>query len=340
MAVTTLQGTKWTLNTSIVLSMSGNYNLVFLSNETTYKLFKSNLFTSLSYDNTTVYTGGAWTDNNYKEIYILGGSSCTNSGLISFFTNNATQIPMTDKEIFEQNMIGINAYLNQQNSTTGTHTIGEMSQLIANMFIPSGVYNISSNGSYLIDTYRSVLVAVTPNLQNKTVTPTTFAQSITYDSAQGYAGLNTVTVNAVTSSIDADITAGNIKQGVDILGVTGTFTSDANAVVDDLLLNKTAYVNGVKLTGTIATYDGTVVVPNNTISFSITDGVSLSPYQADAGMTWSQWVASNYNDGSYAISNNYIEVIGGGGRYIVNQTPSDVIVANTTYTITGGGSND
>lgn len=92
-----------------------------------------------------------------------------------------------------------------------------------------------------------------PNLQNKTVTPTTSQQSVTADS--GYDGLGTVTVSAiqtetktatpstsqqtinatsgkymtsvtvsaVTSSIDADIVAGNIKSGVNILGVTGTY---------------------------------------------------------------------------------------------------------------------
>ena len=92
-----------------------------------------------------------------------------------------------------------------------------------------------------------------PNLQNKTVTPSTSQQSVTADS--GYDGLGTVTVSAiqtetktatpstsqqtinatsgkymtsvtvsaVTSSIDADIVAGNIKSGVNILGVTGTY---------------------------------------------------------------------------------------------------------------------
>ena len=68
---------------------------------------------------------------------------------------------------------------------------------------------------------------VTPNLQNKTVTPSTSQQSVQADS--GYDGLDTVTVDAVTSSIDANIQAGNIKSGVQILGVTGNYSgSGAN----------------------------------------------------------------------------------------------------------------
>lgn len=62
-----------------------------------------------------------------------------------------------------------------------------------------------------------------PILQSKTVTPTTSQQIISADS--GYDGLNTVTVNAVTSAIDSDITAANIKSGVNILGVTGTYNN-------------------------------------------------------------------------------------------------------------------
>lgn len=64
--------------------------------------------------------------------------------------------------------------------------------------------------------------AITPQLQNKTVTPSTSKQTITAGS--NYDGLGTVTVNAVTAAIDENIVAGNIKDGVTILGVTGSYT--------------------------------------------------------------------------------------------------------------------
>lgn len=110
-----------------------------------------------------------------------------------------------------------------------------------------------------IDTYNTYVAAIqqgggTPTLQNKTVNPSTTQQSVTADS--GYDGLGTVTVTAiqtetktatpstsqqtinattgkymtsvtvgaVTSSIDSNITAGNIKSGVTILGVEGTYS--------------------------------------------------------------------------------------------------------------------
>lgn len=68
---------------------------------------------------------------------------------------------------------------------------------------------------------ESILPSGTPVLQDKTVTPTTSEQTITAD--EGKDGLGTVTVSAVTAAIDANITAGNIKDGVTILGVTGTY---------------------------------------------------------------------------------------------------------------------
>lgn len=83
-----------------------------------------------------------------------------------------------------------------------------------------------SNGNINIPSdlrYGTVTVDVPSDInnQNKTVNPSTSSQSISADS--GYSGLGTVTVNAVTSSIDQNIAAGNIKSGVSILGVTGNY---------------------------------------------------------------------------------------------------------------------
>jgi hypothetical protein len=61
-----------------------------------------------------------------------------------------------------------------------------------------------------------------PSLQTKSVNPTTSQQVVEPDN--GYDGLSAVTVGAVTSSIDSNIQAGNIKSGVNILGVNGTYT--------------------------------------------------------------------------------------------------------------------
>lgn len=57
--------------------------------------------------------------------------------------------------------------------------------------------------------------------QTKTCTPTTSQQVISADT--GYE-LTSVTVNGVTASIDANIVAGNIKSGVSILGVNGSYS--------------------------------------------------------------------------------------------------------------------
>ena len=59
-------------------------------------------------------------------------------------------------------------------------------------------------------------------LQNRTVDAST-AQIQVSRTSSSYYGLRTVTINAVTSSIDSNIQAGNIKDGVTILGVTGTY---------------------------------------------------------------------------------------------------------------------
>lgn len=97
-------------------------------------------------------------------------------------------------------------------------------------------------------------VSLTASVTTKaraTITPSTSNQTI----ASG-----TYLTGTQTIAGDSDLTAANIKTGVSIFNVTGTYTSDATAASADILRGETAYVNGSKVTGTldiITYYTGT-----------------------------------------------------------------------------------
>lgn len=129
------------------------------------------------------------------------------------------------------------------------------------------------------------------SLQSKSVTPSEQKQIVTADSY--YDGLRSVTVDAISSTYvgsevtrksaatytpttsdqtisssqyltgqqtikgDSNLSSQNIRSGVSIFGVNGTYqgstsldTSDATAINSDIAKGKTAYVNGTKITGT------------------------------------------------------------------------------------------
>lgn len=85
-------------------------------------------------------------------------------------------------------------------------------------------------------------------LEGLTVTPT--GEEIVKVPPTGVDGFGIVTVEG-----DQNLTPENIKEGISVYGVVGTHsdgidTSDATATPDDLMKDATAYVNGVKITGT------------------------------------------------------------------------------------------
>ena len=98
-------------------------------------------------------------------------------------------------------------------------TIVDVLNEIAKLF--SGDYDATLNAE-AIDNITAVASTIHPTVtyQDKTVDPSTSSQEITADSGKT---LRKVTVSAVTASIDANITAENIKSGVTILGVEGTY---------------------------------------------------------------------------------------------------------------------
>lgn len=77
---------------------------------------------------------------------------------------------------------------------------------------------LNINNTNLTDILEAINTLPTLSLQEKTVTPTTEQQIITPD--EGYQGLSNVTVEAIQ---DDNLIAENIKDGVEILGVTGNF---------------------------------------------------------------------------------------------------------------------
>lgn len=88
-------------------------------------------------------------------------------------------------------------------------------------------------------------VSLTASIATKaaaTITPGTTNQTI----ASG-----TYLTGTQTISGDADLVAANIKKGVQIFNVTGSYTSDATAAASDIVSGETAYVNGNKLTGNL-----------------------------------------------------------------------------------------
>ena len=116
---------------------------------------------------------------------------------------------------------------------------------------------VSSNkilqGYIAYDKNNTVVTGTMPNNGDVTIAPTTSEQV----KEKGY--YNSLKVSAVTSAIDSNITPENIKKDISILGVTGTLeggidTSDANATASDIAIDKTAYVNGQKITGVIPEY--------------------------------------------------------------------------------------
>lgn len=111
---------------------------------------------------------------------------------------------------------------------------GGSATLITKNITANGTYNASSDSA---DGYSSVTVAVSggsaPVICGLNVTPTTSAQTITAPS--GTDGYSPVNVSAVTSSIDQNITAGNIKSGVSILGVTGNYEGSGGGTSSNIM---------------------------------------------------------------------------------------------------------
>jgi uncharacterized ParB-like nuclease family protein len=163
-----------------------------------------------------------------------------------------------------------------------------------------GTVTSGGGSSQLATDIATIPTGSSPVISSLNVTPTTSQQTIT--ASGGVDGYSPITVNAVTSSIDNNITAGNIKSGVSILGVTGNYTGATlttknitqngtyNASSDnaDGYSSVTVNVSGGGGTGiTREVLNGVYQMPTTNFTFSLpsnaTDVGSLAFYYAFYG---------------------------------------------------------
>ena len=165
------------------------------------------------------------------------------------------------------------------------------------------------------------------NGETKVVTPTTSQQVITPSSGKN--AITRATIEAVTSSIDANIIAGNIKKDVTILGVTGTLEEGITptgtiSITENGTIDVTNYASAnVNVSGGGSTsflvkvidYDGTILKQDR-LSTGATFTLPSPP--SHTGLTFQSWSSP------VTITNNTVTV-----------TNSDIVIG-ATYTTASG----
>lgn len=130
----------------------------------------------------------------------------------------------------------------------------------------------------------------------------------------------------VTAIFKADFIANTTK--LTQLATPQNVTADGTNVSWDEVENATSYEvieGGNNVLGTVGAL-------KSLISFTIAKLSSSTRYQAEQGMTWTQWVASSYNTAEFYISGT--SVYEKGGSFAIESVNStDAIIANHAYTL-------
>ena len=193
----------------------------------------------------------AETKRQIKEALINKGQSVSNSDTFRSYVGKINNIGNSATASADDVVQGYTAYINNE--------------VVGGNIVPHD--SISTNASYpVIDDSNSSAIIVKGdfNLPQQGYLLRDNNQNATVQVSQGYSG--------VASAIG--LTANKIMKGSTILGIEGTATDDANALPGEIKLNKTAYINGQKITGTLDT--SIFIVPNG-VCFAYSTAKDIPP---------------------------------------------------------------
>lgn len=179
----------------------------------------------------------------------------------------------------------------QQNITPDSGYYGLSDVTVA--MIPDNYQDVSSvtaaagdvmTGKVIVLADGTVTTGTMPN--NGAVSQTLDAVTITYTIPKGYhsgtgtvkIALETKTVTPTKAAQDIVPTAGKVLSKITVAAIPDNYidTSDADAVAANLLVDKTAYVKGAKVEGTM---------PNNGATGGTLDGLTTTSMSIPAGYT-------------------------------------------------------
>lgn len=185
---------------------------------------------------------------NVKGTFEGGGSATVNNQDITVDSSIVEQTFTAGEGYTGLGTVTVNPYTLETksvDSSTVSQTITTdkgLSSVTVNPYVLETKSVDSSTVSQTV-TSQTGMSSVTVNpytLGTKTVDPSTSQQTVVTST---YDGMSSVTVNAVTSSIDPNIQASNIKQGETILGVTGTFDGQGTDWILDAKNTADAVIN-------------------------------------------------------------------------------------------------
>lgn len=341
MAISDLTGTTWVFNGTVYSTLEAQ-NQYYYINFTSNNLIHSYIFISeydevivkYNYLNTEVKVydsrAGGWQNEAYQTIYITGGTDVTNAYTIRWLEENATQI------IPQQTLATILFSINNPPYALVPVNIVQKKSIssgssITNLTGTTWLFNSEFEPSVYEDTFN---INFTSNNTDYTVFRRSYSSGCTMYRLNSSDIPGTQVYYFSGQPIPSGATYGWQLEAYRTITITGG--ADAtNSTLISWLQAEATFVSGdsfqpARLLPTIP--------PTTLISFTIGN----TTYQAEDGMTWYEWVNSEYNSSSGITCSSTGDSVRAGSQFWVTMSAdicygNDTIVANYNYEIRNAG---